>query len=419
MNGEPPTPPPGAPAGATRTALPGTAPDAVGLAASPDVPPELRDHPRYRVLGLLGQGGMGAVYKAEHRRMGRLVALKVISPALVGGDAAVRRFHQEVQAAARLHHPNIVTAHDADQAGGTHFLVMEYVDGVSLDRLVAEKGPLPICEACDYGRQAALGLQHAHEQGMVHRDVKPHNLMCEADGRIKILDFGLARLARAEETAVEAGGPAGASALTAVGSLMGTADYMAPEQAGDARSADGRADVYSLGCTLYHLLTGRVPFPGGSTRDKVLRPAMEAPADLGQLRPGLPAGLNAVVRKMMAKDPAARFRTPAEVAAALAPYAARAPPHFAAWPPSQSSPPWPCSPAWPFMCGSPGHSGRIRADGRSSMWTRSPASRPDRRWFSASRKSIAAPSGRASPISPRCRRTTATGRPTTASFRRP
>jgi hypothetical protein len=163
---------------ADRAAL-GTTADAAGgtVTEVTGVPPELADHPRYRLLGLIGQGGMGAVYKAEHRRMQRLVALKIINPGLMAKPATVERFQQEVRAAAKLHHPNIVTAHDADQAGGLHFLVMEYVEGRSLADLVSERGPLPAAEACEYVRQAALGLQHAHEQGMVHRDVKPHNLM--------------------------------------------------------------------------------------------------------------------------------------------------------------------------------------------------------------------------------------------------
>ncbi|HVS36336.1 MAG TPA: protein kinase [Gemmataceae bacterium] len=313
------TPAPAPSADATRSA-PG--PDAAGRTPPEVVPAELQDHPRYRVLGLLGQGGMGAVYKAEHRHMGRVVALKVINPGLVGSEAAVQRFRQEVQTAARLTHPNIVTAYDADHAGGLHFLVMEFLDGESLDEYLRRKNVLPVAEACDYARQAALGLQHAHELGMVHRDVKPHNLMRTPDGRVKILDFGLARLARAAEAPADPAAPAPSAQLTAVGAVMGTADYMAPEQAGDARSADIRADIYSLGCTLYQLLAGRVPFPGGSALDKLLLHAAETPADLTRLRPDIPAGLAAVVRKMTAKDPASRYQTPAEVAAALAPFAA-------------------------------------------------------------------------------------------------
>jgi predicted Ser/Thr protein kinase len=298
-----------------------TTPDAPRPAADTAVPPELVEHPRYRVLGLVGQGGMGAVYRAEHRRMERPVALKVIHPRLMQHPAAVRRFHQEVRAAARLHHPHIVTAYDADQAGGLHFLVMEYVEGESLAEVVRRRGPLPAGEACACARQAALALQHAHERGMVHRDVKPHNLMLQA-GRVKILDFGLALLKEESGTRKEEAGKAMPSSgrATGTGAVMGTADYIAPEQAADARAADIRADVYSLGCTLFHLLAGRPPFPDGDVADKLARHAAGAVPRLAPLRPDLPAGLSALVARLTARDPADRPATPAEVAAALAPF---------------------------------------------------------------------------------------------------
>src|SRR5262245_32061673 len=279
---------------------------AATLAEAPAVPPALVDHARYRVLGLVGQGGMGAVYRAEHRHMDRLVALKVINPGLIRNPASVQRFQQEVRAAARLHHPNIVTAHDADEADGLHFLVMEHVEGRSLADLVSERGPLPVAEACECARQAALGLQHAHEQGMVHRDVKPHNLMLTPDGTVKILDFGLARLARTPDGPLPAGADAVAG-LTGAGTIMGTADYVAPEQAADPRTADIRADVYSLGCTLFHLLAGRPPFEGGIVPEKIAR---HTAGPLPPL-PGVPSGLAAVVARMTAKDPADRYATPA------------------------------------------------------------------------------------------------------------
>jgi serine/threonine protein kinase len=277
-----------------------------------ELPPALRDHPRYRVLELLGHGKMGPVYRAEHRLMERTVALKLIDRERMASLELVERFRRETRAGALLSHPNIVKAFDAEQAGDTHFLVMEFVPGVNLAHLVAERGPLPVGEACEYIRQAALGLQYAHEQGMVHRDVKPHNLMRTPEGVIKILDFGLARFVSEQRTGS--------------GSSTETADHAAPELAGDPRRVDIRADIYSLGSTLYQLLTGRVPFPGSGVMGKVLAHAAAQSVALSELRPDLPPGLQAVVAKMMARLPEDRYQTPAEVADALAPFAA-VPPH--------------------------------------------------------------------------------------------
>jgi WD40 repeat protein len=292
-------------------------PEGAGTSAdAPDstaLPPELLQHPRYRVLTLLGAGGMGAVYKAEHRLMERVVALKVVAPAVVSSPAYVERFRREVKAAARLSHPNIVATHDAEQAGDVHFLVMEYVEGTDLARWVAEHGPLPVAEACAYARQCAAGLQHAHEHGMIHRDIKPHNLMRTCDGSVKILDFGLARLA------AEAGSAPGG--VTAQGTILGTVDYLAPEQADDARQADIRSDIYSLGCTLYHLLSGRPPFPKGTLVQKVMAHQERQPQSLLGPRPDVPPSLVRVVERMMAKLPERRYQTPAEVFAALEPFA--------------------------------------------------------------------------------------------------
>lgn len=299
-------------------ALDALAPEAATIAPSTSAlarsaaPPELAEHPRYRLLELLGAGGMGSVYKAEHRLMERPVALKVINRSLMEDPAAVERFRREVKTAARLSHPNIVTAFDAEQANEHHFLVMEYVDGLSLDRLIDKQGPLPVREACDFIRQAALGLQHAHERGMVHRDIKPQNLMRTPDGQIKVLDFGLARFVSESQPA----GP-----LTQVGTVMGTPDYIAPEQAHDARNADIRADIYSLGCTFYYLLSGQAPFPNGSTLQKLMAHVEQTPRPMTEMRFDLPAGLSAVLARMMAKDPTQRYHTPAEVAQALAPFA--------------------------------------------------------------------------------------------------
>jgi hypothetical protein len=302
-----------------------------------ELPPELAGHPRYQVLELLGTGGMGAVYKAEHRLMERHVALKVINPGLLKRPAAVERFHREVKAAARLTHPNIVTAYDADQAGATHFLVMEFVEGISLAQRVHQQGRLPVAEACDYVRQAAFGLQHAFERGMVHRDIKPHNLMLTPGGRVKILDFGLARLVRetaAADTEADVpepattgpDGPRPSGGLTEAGAVMGTADFIAPEQANDSRQADIRADIYSLGCTLYYLLTGQVPFPEGTSLDKLTAHRERTPAALPKRRGEVPSDLARIVERMMAKDPAQRYRTPAEVVEALKPFIPEAAP---------------------------------------------------------------------------------------------
>jgi serine/threonine protein kinase len=290
-----------------------------------DLPPELCEHARYEVLELIGRGGMGDVYKAQHKMMHRPVALKVIKPKLVRHDAAVQRFQREVQAAARLHHGNIVTAHDAEQAGELHFLVMEFVDGVGLDEVVRRRGPLPVAEACEYLRQAAAGLQHAHELGMVHRDIKPHNLMLARSGQLKILDFGLAGFASeaaSGELHVDGGeAPSAAEAsqqLTQLGTMMGTPDYMAPEQAADAHAADIRADIYSLGCTFYTLLTGQAPFAADAALDKIKAHLEQAPPPLADFRDDVPPEVEAILRRMLAKSPAERYQTPAELAAALA-----------------------------------------------------------------------------------------------------
>jgi uncharacterized protein (TIGR03067 family) len=310
---------------------------------TPDPLAELSNHPRYRIIELIGQGGMGKVYKAEHRLMNRPVAIKLINSQLVQNGQAVERFRREVQAAARLSHPNIVTAYDAEQAGGTHFLVMEFVKGVDLATIVNNRGPLSVVEACDFVRQAAGGLQHAHEQGMVHRDIKPHNLMLSVGHQVRILDFGLAGFAAEsawqggvdqdiDDPATGATTSAGATPpgdspvevaaahLTALGSVMGTPDYMAPEQAADAHSADIRADIYSLGCTLHFLLTGKPPFEADNVLMKLKAHAEKSPPVLKKLRNDVPDELANVVARMMAKNSAERFQTPAAVAEALAPF---------------------------------------------------------------------------------------------------
>lgn len=281
------------------------------------------EHPRYRLVKKLGEGGMGEVYLAQHRLMERLVAVKVIRSQLVSNADAVARFRQEVKAAARLSHRGIVTAHDAEEAGGLHFLVMEYVEGTSLDEAVAHHGRLPVMHACNYTRQAAVALQHAHEHGMVHRDIKPQNLMLakRPNGLVKILDFGLTRIADQPECHVGEADAAASAGLTAAGATVGTPDYMAPEQVQDASRADIRSDIYSLGCTLYFLLSGRPPFPAGTLVEKLSDQMRSEPTPLERLREDLPKEVAAIVRKMMAKDPARRFQSPADVAAALEPHA--------------------------------------------------------------------------------------------------
>jgi WD40 repeat protein/serine/threonine protein kinase len=279
----------------------------------------------YILLDKLGEGGMGVVYKARHQKLGRIVAIKIVRKEHLAKAEAVRRFRREIRAAAQLDHPNLVRALDADEEDGKHFFVMEFVEGITLGRLLKKHGPLPIRAACDYIRQAALGLQHAFERGLVHRDIKPSNLLLsQAHGlpsvglesvgldTIKLLDLGLARFV-AEGDAILS-----STELTREGMAMGTADFMAPEQGENARAVDIRADIYSLGCTLFYLLTGGPPFPGGSLVEKMLRHRYETPPAVEQLRPGLPPRLLPVLHRMMAKEPADRYQTPAETAQALA-----------------------------------------------------------------------------------------------------
>jgi tRNA A-37 threonylcarbamoyl transferase component Bud32 len=271
----------------------------------------------YLVLERLGAGGAGQVFKARHQKMERVVALKIIRKELLADAEVVGRFYREIQVLSRLDHPNIVHAFDAGPAGATHFLAMEFVEGTDLGRLVKQGGAMPALQACECVRQAALGLQHAHERGLVHRDIKPHNLIMNVrDGLTKVADLGLARLPRS--VILEQTGDTTTGTLTPQNAVViGTADYLAPEQAVDFHRADIRADIYSLGCTLYYLLTGQPPFSGGLLAEKLLKHQQAEPPPVENFRPDLPAGLSPLLRQMLAKQPADRPQTPGAVATAL------------------------------------------------------------------------------------------------------
>jgi serine/threonine protein kinase len=292
----------------------------VGGADPADDPPTVRAAPEhlgdYQLLKQLGQGGMGVVYKARHTRLDSVVAVKVLPHDRWGDAQALARFRREMQALGRLKHPNIVQALDAREENGVHWLVMEYIEGIDLARLLGRSGPLPVADACEVIRQAALGLQYAHEQqGLVHRDIKPSNLMVTAAGGVKVLDLGLAQLHA--DSLVEV-------PLTVAGQVMGTLDYMAPEQVVDSHAVDIRTDIYSLGCTLFHLLAGAPPFAGPEydSAGKKRRAHLEEPVPpIADRRPDVPPEVAAVLARMVAKRREDRFATPAEVAAALGPAA--------------------------------------------------------------------------------------------------
>jgi len=282
-------------------------------------PPEI---PEFEILEEIGRGGMGMVYRARQRADQQIVAIKVIRQDRLQHEEAVRRFRREAQAAARLSHPNIVQVFDFDHSGDTHYLVMEYVNGSTLERHVEQQGPLSIAQACDFIRQAALGLQHAHEQALVHRDIKPSNLMVMptpvpsdvgVSYQVKLLDMGVARVLQLGGQSISES----LSTLTHGGAVIGTADYVAPEQLEDPHGADVRADLYSLGCTFYYLLTGQVPFPGGSLVSKLDKQRWHAPTPLETLRGDVPPAVARVVEKLMEKKPADRYPTPGDLAEAL------------------------------------------------------------------------------------------------------
>ena len=289
----------------------------------------------YILLERLGEGGTGWVFKARHQHMNRLVALKVLRRELLADAEVLGRFYREIQVVSQLSHAHVVHAYDAGPLGRMHALVMEYAPGVTLSQLVKKNGPLPIEQATEYICQAARGLQHIHERGLIHRDVKPSNLLVTWErsgvshespaslwGTVKVLDLGLSRLGKVSHGRVCGTQSAdGSSAqLTPQGAIVvGTPDYLAPEQAADFHGADIRADIYSLGCTWHYLLTGQAPFPGGTLAQKLMRHQFAEPPAIQERRPDMPDALVPVLRRMLAKEPADRFAAPAQVVAALQP----------------------------------------------------------------------------------------------------
>jgi serine/threonine protein kinase len=267
---------------------------------------------KYRILERLGIGGMGSVFLCEDRSLRRRVAVKVLPPKIAKDPAALARFHREAQVVGVLDHPNIVHALDFCEDDNLYYLVMEFIDGISLQEIVEKTGPLDPTRAAHYVRQAAEGLQHAHEAGLVHRDIKPGNVLVDRGGVVKILDLGLARFTDSRNEAI--------TTRFDDQSIMGTADYLAPEQAVSLHDVDIRADIYSLGMTLYFLLAGHPPFKEGTVAAKLVSQQLHDPTPIRQLRPEVPEGLAAVLRQMIAKDPAQRYQTPGEVAQALAPF---------------------------------------------------------------------------------------------------
>jgi serine/threonine protein kinase len=293
-------------------------PPAVTLAFSPKrqrIPSELGN---YQLLRPIGRGGMGVVYKAYNPRLQRYYAIKLLPALHLGDDTAIVRLGREMAAAGRVEHENIVYSSDAGTQDGIDYLVMEFVEGVDLSRLVAACDPLPVTEACEIMRQAALGLAHIEACGLVHRDIKPSNLMLSAQGTVKILDLGLARLRES---------PIDEADATHTGFLLGTADYISPEQIDRPRSADVRSDLYSLGCAMYKLLAGRAPFSDqqhSSVTSKIDAHRQEPAPPIRTLRPDVPAELEALLNRLLAKDPDQRPAHPAEVAEELSALAAGA-----------------------------------------------------------------------------------------------
>mgnify|MGYP002623544090 FL=1 len=263
---------------------------------------------KYKLLGHLGTGGMSSVYLAEHVLMHRKRAIKVLPKSRVGDSSYLARFHLEAQATAALDHRNIVRAYDVDNDGDTHSLVMEYVKGKDLQNIVRASGPLEFEDAANYIAQAAEGLQHAHDANLIHRDIKPANLLIDDDGIVRILDLGLALRSDDEKASLT---------LAHNENVLGTADYLAPEQALNSHDVDFRADIYSLGCSLYYLLTGHAPFPDGTLAQRIAKHQTKMPAEISDERPGCPDELARICWKMLQKDPQDRYQSCREVANSL------------------------------------------------------------------------------------------------------
>src|ERR671925_1898826 len=253
---------------------------------------------RYRIVRRLGAGGMANVYLAEDQTLGRRVAIKILNDRHANDDQFVERFRREAKNAASLSHPNIVSIYDRGEAEGTYYIAMEYLDGRSLKELIVRRGPAPIHIAVDYARQVLAAIRFAHRHGIVHRDIKPHNVLVDGEGRLKVTDFGIAR--------------AGASQMTEAGSIIGTAQYLSPEQAKGA-PVDQRSDLYSLGVVLYELLTGSLPFSGDTPVEIAMKHLSAVPEPPSKRRAGIPRDLDFVVLRALAKDPSERYQSAEEL----------------------------------------------------------------------------------------------------------
>lgn len=286
-------------------------PDTVGVPldnAPHRLPRELADHPRFQAERLLAEGSMGLVYLARDGRSNTPIVLKILRPEVAGDVRLAARFQREAMLVGKLRHPHIARMIECGTVGGVAFLAVEFVPGLTLAQMVVRRGPLPVDAACQCIRQAALGLQCAADAGVVHRDLKPHNLIIQPNGTLKILDFGLGRLVDEQRSG---------SRLTREGDIVGTLHYIAPEQAAHSQGADVRSDIYALGCTFYYLLAGEPPFQGRNAVEVLKMHEATTPASLSQLRSDVPAQINALVQRMLAKHPDQRPQAPREIAAAL------------------------------------------------------------------------------------------------------